>query len=72
MGFCRNVAGTIELRTPRRYFSAFDPATGDCVILMEDLAPATSPDQVAGFALAELTAAVDDLSLEALVRGCDG
>jgi hypothetical protein len=62
MGFYREVAGTIELRTPRHYFSAFDPGTRDCVILMEDLAPARSPDQVAGVSLAELTAAIDGVA----------
>lgn len=60
--FYREVASTIELRTPEHYFSAFDGASGDCVILMEDLAPARSPDQVAGLTLAELSAAVDGIA----------
>jgi hypothetical protein len=60
--FYQDVAGAIALRTPAHYFSAFDPATGDFVILMEDLAPAASPDQVAGISLAELTAAIDGVA----------
>lgn len=60
--FYQEVAGAIALRTPAHYFSAFDPASGDFVILMEDLAPAVSPDQVAGIALDELTAAIDGVA----------
>ncbi len=60
--FYQEVAGAIELRTPEPYFSAFDPASGDFVILMEDLAPAASPDQVAGISLADLTAAIDGVA----------
>jgi hypothetical protein len=60
--FYSEVAKTIELRTPEHYFSAFDSASGDAVILMEDLAPAVSPDQIAGLSLTELTAAVDSIA----------
>lgn len=60
--FYRDVAATVELRTPEVYFSAFDPASGDCVILLEDLAPAASPDQVAGISLGELTEAIDGIA----------
>lgn len=60
--FYREVAGAIALRTPEAYVSAFDTASGDFVILMEDVAPAASPDQIAGIALAELTAAVDGIA----------
>lgn len=44
MRFYRDIAATIELRTPEPYFSAYDPGTGDCVIVMEDLTAAASPD----------------------------
>ncbi|HEX4196668.1 MAG TPA: oxidoreductase family protein [Caulobacteraceae bacterium] len=60
--FYQEVAGAIALRTPAHYFSAFNSATGDFVILMEDLAPAVSPDQVAGISLDELTAAIDGIA----------
>ncbi|MGH6955862.1 MAG: phosphotransferase [Caulobacteraceae bacterium] len=60
--FYKEIAGAIELRTPEPYFSAFDAVSGDFVILMEDLAPAASPDQVAGASLADLTAAVDGVA----------
>ena len=60
--FYRDIAGAVGLRTPEPYFCAFDAATGDFVILMEDLAPAASPDQIAGISLVELTAAVDAIA----------
>lgn len=60
--FYQEVAGAIALRTPAHHFSAFDLATGDFVILMEDLAPAASPDQVAGISLDDLTAAIDGVA----------
>jgi len=60
--FYQEVAPTIELRTPEHYFSAFDPQTGDCVILMGDAAPAASPDQIAGISLRELTVAIDGIA----------
>ena len=60
--FYRDVAPTIELRTPNHYFSAFDPASGDCVILMQDVAPAESPDRVAGIPLAMLIEAIDGVA----------
>jgi hypothetical protein len=62
MRFYREVAPTIELSTPEHYFSAFDAASGDCVILMEDVAPAESPDQVVGIPLDMLTEAIDGVA----------
>ena len=41
---------------------SFDATSGDFVILMQDLAPAASPDQVAGVSLAELTTAIDGIA----------
>ena len=46
--FYEQVAHAIELRTPRRYYSAFDPESGDYVLLLEDMAPARVGDQLAG------------------------
>jgi hypothetical protein len=46
--FYDEIAETIDLRTPRCYYSAFDPATGDYILLLEDLAPAKVGDQLAG------------------------
>jgi Ecdysteroid kinase-like family len=38
--FYRDVAQDIALRTPRLYYSALNPASGESVLLLEDLAPA--------------------------------
>jgi hypothetical protein len=38
--FYRDVAHDIALRTPRLYYSALNPASGETVLLLEDLAPA--------------------------------
>ena len=46
--FYRELAGTVGIRTPRCFFADVDPATGDFVMLMEDLAPAVQGDQLAG------------------------
>ncbi|HLB23413.1 MAG TPA: hypothetical protein VJP07_04915, partial [Dehalococcoidia bacterium] len=42
--FYEQIAETVELRTPRCYYSAFEPASGDYVLLLEDLAPARVGD----------------------------
>jgi len=46
--FYEEIAEKVELRTPRRYYSAFNPESGDYVLLLEDLAPARVGDQLAG------------------------
>src|SRR5438477_10985705 len=46
VGFYQHIGGKMALRTPRCYFNAFDPSTGDFVLLLEDLAPAVVGDQV--------------------------
>lgn len=50
VGFYQHIAGHVALRTPRCYFSAFEPSNGDFVLLLEDLSPAVVGDQVAGCA----------------------
>jgi hypothetical protein len=46
--FYRELASTVSIRTPRCFFADVEPATGDFVMLMEDLAPAVQGDQLAG------------------------
>lgn len=48
VGFYRDVASTVEIRTPRCHLTAFDPETHDFVLLLEDLAPASQGDQIHG------------------------
>ena len=52
--FYRDVASTISLRTPHCFFAEFEPATHNFIIVMEDLTPARSGDQIAGMALDEV------------------
>ena len=46
--FYEEAAQHVELRTPRRIFSAMKVATGEYVLLLEDLAPARIGDHLAG------------------------
>jgi hypothetical protein len=58
--FYRDVASTVSLRSPVSYFADFDPNSQAFAILMEDLAPAVSGDQIAGMTLAQLRLAIED------------
>ena len=51
--FYRSIADQVEIHTPRCFFAAFDPATEDFVLLLEDLGHMRIGDQVAGCTLAE-------------------
>ncbi len=46
--FYRDVAQDIALRTPRLYYSVLRPETGECVLLLEDLAPAQTLNMLEG------------------------
>jgi len=48
VNFYEQIAEKVALRTPRCYFSAFEPSNGDYVLLLEDMAPATVGDQIVG------------------------
>ncbi|MXY43627.1 MAG: phosphotransferase [Dehalococcoidia bacterium] len=41
-----NLLGNVALSTPRRYYSACDPESGECILLLQDLAPARFGDNV--------------------------
>jgi hypothetical protein len=60
--FYREIASQVELRTPRVYYNAYDPASGDFVLLIEDLAPATCGDQVEGCTAAQAELALRELA----------
>ena len=60
--FYRDIAATAGIRTPKAYVAEIDPATNDFVLLMEDLAPAVSGDQVAGLSLGEARLALDGIA----------
>jgi hypothetical protein len=62
VNFYELIAGKVELRTPRCYYSAFDPATGDHLLLLEDMAPAKVGDQLAGCKLEQAKLAIGELA----------
>jgi ecdysteroid kinase len=51
--FYEEIADEVELRTPKRYYSRFDPETCEFVLLMEDLGGARCGNQVTGCAREE-------------------
>jgi hypothetical protein len=59
--FYREVAPTIATRVPRAYYLDFEPATGDAVILLEDLAPARVGDQLVEPAPDEVERAITEM-----------
>jgi aminoglycoside phosphotransferase (APT) family kinase protein len=63
-GFYRDLADAVDLRVPRAFFSGYDEASGDFLILLEDLAAAgcrfPGPDEGFDFAMAKR--AVEDLA----------
>ena len=62
VSFYQHVAERVQLRTPRCYFSAFEPSNGDYVLLLEDLAPAVVGDQVAGCSVEHARLAMRELA----------
>ena len=60
--FYRELANSPLMRTPRVYHSAMDPATGDTVLLLEDLSPLRQGDSVAGCSLGEARRCIGQLA----------
>jgi hypothetical protein len=48
--FYQDVAQDVALRTPRLYYGALRPETGECLLLLEDLAPAQTLNMLDGCA----------------------
>lgn len=46
--FYQEVASTVSIRTPHCFFADVEPASGEFVMLLEDLQPAVQGDQLAG------------------------
>jgi len=59
--FYREVASTVDIRTPRCHFADVDDDTGLFVLLMEDLAPGVQGDQLAGCSPDEAATALAEL-----------
>ena len=62
VNFYEQIAEKVELRTPRCYFSAFEPSNGDYLLLLEDMAPATVGDQIAGCQVEHMRLAIGELA----------
>lgn len=60
--FYRDVAQDITLRTPRLYYSALNPASGESVLLLEDLAPAQTLNNLEGCTAEDAAFAIRDLA----------
>jgi hypothetical protein len=60
--FYEEIAHEVELRTPKRYYSAMNRDTQEYILLIEDLAPLTVGDQAKGCALAQARLAVEQIA----------
>jgi aminoglycoside/choline kinase family phosphotransferase len=60
--FYREVADTVGLPTPRRYYTALDPETQDFILLLEDLGDRRLGDQLAGALPEEAALAISELA----------
>ncbi|MEX0785478.1 MAG: phosphotransferase [Dehalococcoidia bacterium] len=60
--FYEQIADEVELRTPRRYYSQYDTESGDFILLLEDMAPATVGDQVNGCSIAQAELCLRELA----------
>lgn len=69
--FYREVRPTVAVRTPRLHHAEIADEGGDFVLLLEDLAPATQGDQVAGCTVAQAEDAVVNLAGLHGPRWCD-
>jgi aminoglycoside/choline kinase family phosphotransferase len=62
VAFYRDVARTVDIRIPRCHFGDIDLATGEFVLVLEDLAPCVQGDQLAGCTADEAALAMDELA----------
>lgn len=58
--FYQHLAGTALVSTPRCHMAEVDDATGEFVLLMEDLAPAEQGDQLRGVTLEQAERVIDE------------
>ena len=62
VAFYRQLASACDLPIPACYGVAFDPASGDCVLVLEDLVPSRAGDQISGCDADEAAAALESLA----------
>lgn len=59
--FYREMSGDVPIATPKAFFAEHDPATGDFMLLLEDLGDRRMEDQIIGCSSSDATTAVDAL-----------
>jgi hypothetical protein len=62
VAFYRDVARTVDMRIPRCHFGDIDLASGEFVLVLEDLSPCRQGDQLAGCTVDEATLAMEELA----------
>ena len=62
VSFYRDVARTVGMRIPACHFADIDLATGEFVLVLEDLAPCVQGDQLAGCTVEHAARAMDELA----------
>ncbi len=62
VSFYRDVARTVGMRIPACHFAEIDLATGEFVLVLEDLAPCVQGDQLAGCSVEQAALAMDELA----------
>lgn len=60
--FYKHLADTLDIRVPRCHAADWDPATGDFVLLLEDLAPGAQGNQLTGCSVEQARTAVLELA----------
>ncbi len=62
VSFYRDLAHTVDIRTPACYFADIDLGTGEFVLVLEDLAPCVHGDQIAGCSVDQAALAMEELA----------
>ena len=60
--FYQEIAATVDIRVPHCHHAAWDPATNDFDLVLEDMAPAAQGDQLTGCSLEQAHDAVRELA----------
>ena len=58
--FYQDIAPTVAIRTPRPFMAQIDEATGDFVLVLEDMGPARGGNQLTGCSLADAETAMEE------------
>jgi Ser/Thr protein kinase RdoA (MazF antagonist) len=62
VNFYRELAHSVQIRTPRCHYATIDPTSGEFILVLEDLAPCRPGDQLAGCSVDQAALAMDELA----------